>query len=195
VTGHITALLQRAATGDEQALDGLVAEVYAELEQIARSRLYRHYGSDSHDRTLEPAALVNETLLKLIKDPRGFDNRAHFFTFATRVMVNVMLEYQRRRSAAKRGGDCIRVTLSGVEPAAEPTIGLLDLESAFDELDRLDPRKGQVLRLKAVWGLENAEVARALEISERTVERDWRFARAWLLDRQGGSMEADDPHA
>jgi RNA polymerase sigma factor (TIGR02999 family) len=186
VTGHITALLQRAATGDGHALDGLVAEVYAELEQIARSRLYRHYGSEAQGRTLEPAALVNETLLKLIKDPRGFENRAHFFTFATRVMVNVMLEYQRRRSAAKRGGARIRVTLSGVEASAEPlAIGLLDLEAALDQLDRLDFRKGQVVRLKAVWGLENAEVARALEISERTVERDWRFARAWLLDRQG----------
>ncbi|HVS62680.1 MAG TPA: ECF-type sigma factor [Thermoanaerobaculia bacterium] len=190
MAGHITALLQRAATGDEHALDGLVAEVYAELEQIARSRLYRQYGSEAHARTLEPAALVNETLLKLIKDPRGFDNRAHFFTFATRVMVNVMLEYQRRRSAAKRGGDCIRVTLSEAEPAA-PTVGLWDLESAFEELDRLDPRKAQVLRLKAVWGLENAEVARALEISERTVERDWRFARAWLLDRNLHAPRSD----
>ncbi len=186
--GDITQLLHRAADGEGDAFEEVVAMVYADLQQLANRRLRRRFAGDPAALTLDPSALVNETLLKIVRSQQEFANRRHFYAFANRVMMRVLLDYQRRRRAEKRGGDQVRVTLvdvvaasSGVEPHR--------MAELIEEIDRLDPRKAEIVKLKVFWGLEHTEIADTLGISVSTVERDWRFARTWLaaeLDRSGG---------
>jgi RNA polymerase sigma factor (TIGR02999 family) len=182
--GDITLLLEQAAAGDATALDALARKVYADLERVAERRLRERFGADLAGVTLEPAALVNETFLKLLRTPLAFANRRHFFAFATRVMLRALTDYQRARAAAKRGGDQLRVTLAGIDSGATPLSTTAEqVGSSFAELEALDPRKAQVVALKVFWGLEATEIAATLEVSVRTVERDWRFARSWLRAR------------
>lgn len=179
----ITQLLGRAAQGDATAFERVAAWAYSELESLAESRMRRRYRR-LDGLTLEPAALVNETFLRLLEKPAGFANRRHFLAFASQVMLGALADYERRRRAQKRGGDRVRVTLSGLTtPTGEAEVPLGDLDAALRELDALDARKADIVKLRVLWGASNAEVARLLEISESTVERDWRFARLWLGER------------
>jgi RNA polymerase sigma factor (TIGR02999 family) len=184
----ITRLLQEVEAGRDGAMDELMGQIYEDLERMARSRLRQRFGARSAAITLEPAALVNESFLKLIRQRNAYDSRGHFFAIASRVMLRVIIDYQRDRGAAKRGGSAARVTLSldapGLltedRPSDEIDVGRL--AAALDKLDDLDPRKADVVRMKVVWGLENQEVAEALGASRSTVDRDWRFARAWMCE-------------
>jgi len=183
---EITRLLSLAAEGDDGAFGQVAAWAYAELERLAARRMRRHYGGRLDGLTLEPAALVNETFLRLLENPSGFANRRHFLAFASRVMLGALVDYERRRRADKRGGDRLRVTLTGLSAAAEPPdIRLSDLEAALADLEGLDPRKAEIVKLRVLWGASNADAARLLEVSASTVERDWRFARLWLGERLG----------
>lgn len=186
-TDEITLWLGRAAAGDDEARERVAAWAYRDLEQLAERRLRRAYGARAAALTLEPAALVNETFLRLLESPVGFENRRHFLAFASRVMLSALVDYQRGRGARKRGGDRVRVTLSGLadERAAAPEVGPAAFATALAELEALDARKADVVRLRVLWGAGNAEAARLLEVSVPTVERDWRFARSWLADRLG----------
>jgi RNA polymerase sigma factor (TIGR02999 family) len=187
--GDITLLLQRASSGDEEAHEELVQRVYGDLERVAGRRMRDRFGPELAGVTLEPAALVNETFLKLLRQekPVDFENRRHFFSFATQVMLRALTDYQRARAAAKRGGDRVRVTLAGlgrnnepVDPAAE------EIRAALAELEELDFRKAEVVALRVFWGCSMAEIAVSLDTSLRTVERDWRFAKSWLKKRLAG---------
>jgi RNA polymerase sigma factor (TIGR02999 family) len=184
-TDEITLWLGRAAAGDDEAQERVAAWAYGDLERLAARRLRRAYGARAAALTLEPAALVNETFLRLLESPVGFDNRRHFLAFASRVMLSALVDYQRGRSARKRGGDRVRVTLSGLveDRMADAGIVPADFAKALAELETLDARKADVVRLRVLWGAASAETARLLEISIPTVERDWRFARSWLADR------------
>ena len=178
----ITLLLTRAADGEPTAVDELYRRVFGELEQVATARLRARYGRDLAGATLEPAALVNETILHLIARPRRFENRRHFYAFTSKAMLHVLLNYERDKRAAKRGGDQVRLTLSALEREGEqPATSLVALAELLDQLEALDPRKAEVVRLRVLWGLENKEIAPLLGVSLATVERDWRFARTWLL--------------
>lgn len=180
----ITRLLRLAADGDTEAFAQVAAWAYVDLERLAASRMRRAFGGRSRGLTLEPAALVNETFLRLLETPTGFDNRRHFFAFASQVMIGALVDYQRRRGAQKRGAGLVRVTLAGLaEGAADPAVEASDLATALDELQELDPRKADVVRLRVLWGADLGEAARFLEVSEKTVQRDWRFARNWLAER------------
>jgi RNA polymerase sigma factor (TIGR02999 family) len=182
----ITRLLSLAAAGDEGAFEEVAAWAYAELERLADRRMRRQYRGRLDGLTLEPAALVNETFLRLLEKPTGFANRRHFLAFASRVMLGALADYERRRRAGKRGGERLRVTLSGLAAAAEPPdVRLTDLEAALGELEALDPRKAEIVKLRVLWGASNADAARVLEVSVPTVERDWRFSRLWLGERLG----------
>lgn len=182
--GDITLLLERAAEGDEQAHEALVRRVYGDLEKVAARRLYQRFGSDAQALTIEPAALVNETFLKLLRRPKKYENRRHFFSYATRVMLRTLADYQRARSAAKRGGDLVRVTLANAGVAGTPLEPEIEaIGACLEELEELDPRKAEVVVLKVFWGMEVAEIAEALSVSERTVAREWRFSRNWLRTR------------
>ena len=185
--GHdITRLLRQAERGQRGAMDRVAELVYADLRQRAAACLRRHHGASSSDATLQPTALVNEAYLRLIRQPRGFENRDHFFAVATKTMLRVLIDYHRERQAEKRGGDQLRVTLTGLGSAgADPAAAVSDLASALERLEALDGRKADVVKLRAVWGLEMAEIASVLDVSLATVERDWRFARTWLADELG----------
>lgn len=181
---RVTRLLQRASEGDAEAFGEVAEWAYARLERLAGQRLRRRYGAELGGVTLEPAAVVNETFLKLLWKPTGFADREHFLNFASKVMLRVLIDYDRRRRAEKRGGEAITVTLSAAGPGGEPTpYTVAALGEALEVLGELDERKTAVAKLRLLWGLENAEIARALEVSVPTVERDWRFVKSWLAVR------------
>jgi len=179
--GQVTRLFESAAGGDETAFDRVVVLVYGELERMASRQLHQRFdGLDGI--TLEPAALVNETLMRLLPDQPGFANRRHFFAFASKVMRRALIDYQRARGRVKRGGKALRVTLTGLgaEASAPPETDAAQVCEVFDHLEDLDPRKCEIVQLKIFWGMEMAEIADLLGISLSTVERDWSFSRAWL---------------
>jgi RNA polymerase sigma factor (TIGR02999 family) len=179
----ITRAIRRAADGDAAALDDVVAWAYVHLERLAAAQMRQAFGRDLAGVTLEPAALVNETFLKLLEEPLNFENRRHFFAFASTVLKRVLLDYHRRRSAAKRGGGALHVTLSGLQEGQPSSTGVVGLVRALEELEAFDARKAEVVSLRLLWGLEMSEIADAMEVSLSTVERDWRFARSWLAER------------
>ena len=193
-SGDITRLLRRVTEGEDRAFEELVARVYPELERVASARMRGDFGRELPGVTLEPAALVNETILKLIEHPRGFENRRHFYAYATKVMVRVLVDYQRRRSAAKRGGDRVQVTLSGLSSSKDSTVtGALELAEVLERLAELDPRQAEVVQLRLFWGLEIKEIAETLAVSPSTVDRDWRFARRWLAwELRGGTQQTSE---
>lgn len=176
--GHVTQLLARAEAGDERALDALFPLVYAELHRAAERALR----SERPGHTLQPTALVNEAYLKLVGGGAvPSRNRAHFIGIASRAMRQILVDHARRRQAAKRGGG-IRIDTLGADPA-DPTSGIDDLVALDDALERLSavsPRLRQVVELRFFGGLSEAEIAAALEVTTRTVQRDWARARAWL---------------
>jgi len=187
--GEITRLLHDLEEGQPDAMDHLMQVVYDDLERMARAQLRRQFGDHADRVTLEPAALVNESYMRLVKQRATYDNRGHFFSIATRMMIRVLIDYRRRRSADKRGGDS-KITLSFAEEPADPPqqsqtheVDLDALDEAVTELEQLDPRKADVMKMRIVWGLTNDEIAEALDVSRPTIEREWRFAKAWLADR------------
>ena len=172
--------------------------VYPDLERIALSHLSRQFGERARAVTLEPAALVNESFLRLIRQRTSYDNRSHFFAIATRLMLRVLLDYQRQRLAARRGGGRKRIQLSldgQIGPGNGPDTGI-EIESlvkALERLEALDTRQAEVVKMRVIWGLEINEIADALGMSPSTVKRDWRFARAWLRD-EAAQTNRDDTH-
>lgn len=179
--GEITRLFEAAANGDESAFDAIVARVYGELEDLAGRQMRHRFGGLS-GLTLEPAALVNETLLRVLRQPRSFANRRHFFAFCSRVMRRVLVDYQRSRGRQKRGGGMLKVTLTELSatPSDPVAANAGDVVEALERLEHLDPRKAEVVQLRVFWGLEMNEIAATLEVSLATIERDWRFSRSWL---------------
>ena len=176
----ITELLIGWNQGDKGALDRLMPLVYDELRNVARHHLA---AEDTH--SLESAALVNETYLRLVDQQRvEWRNRAHFFAISARMMRRILVDHARQRRAAKRGGD--RPTLS-----LDPSLGLperkdLDvvaLDEALGNLSRLDPQQARVIELRFFGGLTIEETSEALNISPATVTRDWVTAKAWLFDQ------------
>ena len=194
-TDDITRFLKEAEAGREGATDRLMEAVYADLERVAGRHMRDRFGHGLPGVTLEPAALVNESFMKLIRQRKQFDNRGQFFAIATRIMLRVLVDYQRSRGAAKRGGDRDRITLSLEPPATETDlgeavdgIGVDALVEALENLETLDSRKADVVKLRVVWGLSMSQIAESLGISLATVERDWSFAKAWLA-REAERME------
>ncbi len=197
-TARITTLLHDIHAGRDGAMDELMSIVYEDLERVAHRHLRERFGAGMDRLTLEPAALVNESFLRLLKQREGFDNRGHFFAIATRVMLRVLVDYCRQRSAAKRGGgmDRMSITFDDTISASDSprSLGEIDVESlsdALSNLEALDPRKADVVRMRVVWGMQHEAIAEALNISVPTVERDWRFARAWLADAVTAHAAAD----
>jgi RNA polymerase sigma factor (TIGR02999 family) len=198
----ITLLLRRIDEGERGAMDQLMDVVYGDLERMAASQLRKQFGQRAEQITLEPAALVNESFLQLIKQRKGFDNRGQFFAIATRLMLRVMKDYRRQKLAAMRGGPGIgesgdfRMTLAidrlpgaGVSMAEHPrSHDLVEIDALADALDKMeaqDPRSADILKMRVVWGMSVAEIAEALDISPSTIDRDWKWAKAWLAEELG----------
>ena len=181
--GDVTVLLRRVHDGDPAALDRLLPIVYDELRAAARRALGREHAGAGH--TLHATELVHEAFFKLAGGAgmAGIDwqGRAHFFAIAARAMRQVLVEYARRRLADKRGGGAVHVTL-GAADAAVPTDGeeLLALDEALERLGATQPRLRALVEHRYFAGLSERETAAVLGVSERTVQRDWARARAWL---------------
>lgn len=172
--GEVTRLLHAVREGDAQALDSLVPLVYEELRLLARRELYR----EAPGHTLHATALVHEVYLKLAGGGMPASDRTHFLAIAARAMRQVLVDHARRRKALKRGGDVVCTTLTD---AGGPIEFRPDEMIALDEaLEGLDPRQRQVVEFRFFAGMEEAEIADVLEISTRTVRREWVKARAWL---------------
>jgi RNA polymerase sigma factor (TIGR02999 family) len=192
---RITQLLHRVNDDAQGAMDDLMDAVYDDLCRVAERHMVQEFGRGLPGVTMEPSALVNESFLRIIKQRNEYDNRGQFFAIATKVMLRVLVDYQRRRGAAKRGGDHQRITLTlerhagpGGPSVGDTLIGVENLVEALDGLEALDRRKADVVKMKVVWGLTMPQIAQSLDISLATVERDWAFAKAWLT-RQTSTMK------
>jgi RNA polymerase sigma factor (TIGR02999 family) len=174
---EITALLGRVRDGDVRAREQLMPLVYRDLEAIARA--YARTGS-----SIEPRGLVHELYLKLVQSPLDARDRKHFFTIAALAMRQILADRTRRRRAAKRGGDAVRVTLSGLA-ADERELDGIAVAAALDRLEARSPRQARIVEMRCLLGMSVPETAEALEVSERTVHSEWRLARAWLLRELG----------
>jgi RNA polymerase sigma-70 factor, ECF subfamily len=164
----------------------MMALVYAELRRLAASYLRR----ERPDHTLQPTALVHEAFMRLL-DQRQIDwsNRAQFMGLAAVMMRRILVNHARDRVAGKRGGGAehVPLTLAG-EGIGAAEVNLLDLHDALDRLGEADQRKAQIVELKFFGGLTTEEIAETLRISPATVERDWKFARAWLYRVVSGTV-------
>ncbi len=179
-SSEVTQLLLAWGDGDDSALEQLALLVQTELERIARHYLQ----AEQPGHLLQTTALVNEAWLRLIDWRRvNWQNRAHFYSVAAQLMRRVLVDEARERHAQKRGGNALRVSFSVAAVVAdEQGIELLALDTALLELAALDARKAQIVELRFFGGLSIEEVAEVLQISERTVMRDWEFAQTWLFN-------------
>jgi len=179
LTRNITHLLKEWSEGDQRALDELTPLVYEELRQQAA----RYLRKERPNHSLQATALINEAFLRLIdvKDVQ-WQNRAHFFAIAAKIMRRILLNYARDQHRQKRGGSAVQVSLSEVATfTLERPEELIALDDALERLTAVDERKSRVVELKYFGGLENEEIAEVLKISAITVMRDWKFAKAWLF--------------
>jgi len=180
VSHPVSRVLAKLGQGDRAAADELLPLVYAELRRLAQARLARLPAGQ----TLQPTALVHEAFIELVGrgDP-GWDGRAHFFGAAAQAMHDILVDQARRKGAVKRGGDQHRAEFDEDELAAtigRPIVDVLALAAALERLRAEHPRPAAIAMLKLFAGADDADVAAAHAITARTVERDWRFARAFL---------------
>jgi RNA polymerase sigma factor (TIGR02999 family) len=178
---EVTRLLQELGHDQPEAAERLVPILYAELRALAG----KHMRAERADHTLQPTALVHEAFLRLVDQRNAhWQNRAHFFAVAARVMRRILVDHARRQRAAKRGNGS-HVTLNEEIAADSPCVDVLALEDALERLRDLDERVFRVVELRVYGGLEVVETAAMLGVSEPTVKRDWRFAKAWLARELG----------
>jgi RNA polymerase sigma-70 factor, ECF subfamily len=176
---EITQLLVAWSDGDQVALTKLIPLVESELRRLARTYMSR----ERIDHTLQTTALINEAYVKLI-DASGvrWQNRAHFFGIAARVMRRVLVDFARQRNFRKRGGGSQQITFNealAIADAGHPDVVAVD--EALNALSNIDERKARIVEMRFFGGLTEKETAAALEVSPETVRRDWRLAKAWLL--------------
>ena len=177
----VSVVLQAAQAGNRQAAADLLPLVYAELHQLARARP----GRQAPGKTLTPTALVHEAYVRIAGDSAvSWEGRQHFFFAAARAMRDILVEQARRKAAPKHGGGLRREELDDacalLEPPSEDVLAVHD---ALTELEQRDPLKAQIVLLRYFTGLTMDETAAILGLAERTLDRHWRYIRAWLMKR------------
>jgi RNA polymerase sigma factor (TIGR02999 family) len=182
----VTVLLGEWSHGNRTALNQLLPLVYAELRRVAA----RELRSERADHTLQPTALVHEVFIRLV-DQRQVDwqNRAHFFGVAAKVMRRILVDYARRHGAIKRGEGVRCVSIDEVKDVAAPNeMPILALDQALDRLETVDTELAKIVELRTFGGLTIEEAAHVLSVSPSTAERDWRTAKAWLKHELGSNV-------
>lgn len=174
----ITLLLQAAERGEKQSSEDLLPMVYEELRRLAAARMKR----ESVGHTLQPTALVHEAWLRLVnEEDRSWPSRAYFFAAAAEAMRRILVEHARRKGRLKHGGGQQRLNVEDLNLAeAAPDENILLINEALEHLEAEHPQQARIVVLKYFSGLSNKEVAQALGMSERSVDRHWVFAKAWL---------------
>lgn len=184
----ITDLLARWRGGDEVALERLTPFVYDELRSIAGAIFRQEHAGH----TLQPTAVVHEAFIQLWEADVSWQDRAHFFALAARMMRRILLDHARARKAQKRGGGIRMVTLAEDAAGGDSLdVRLLDLDRVLGELAARDPRKAELVELRQFGGLKIEEIVEVTGLSESTVQRDLRFATAWLTRRLAETPPAD----
>jgi RNA polymerase sigma factor (TIGR02999 family) len=174
---EVTRLLLAWSNGHAAAGDALMEAVYGELRKMARGYLHRERAGHS----LPPTALVHEAYLKLIDQQRvKWQNRAHFFAIAARVMRRILVDHARERASAKRGGGATFTPLDIDGRVEAPGVDILAVDVALEKLARIDERQCRLIELRFFGGLTVEEAAAALGVAPITVKRDWALARTWL---------------
>jgi len=178
-TDPITQVLQAIGRSEGGAAAELLALVYSELRRLAAAWMAR----ESSAQTLQPTALVHEAWLRLVSDKeRTWQNRAHFFGAAAEAMRRILIENARRKSRLKHGGGQARVDIEDLELAqTPPDDSILLINEALEHLEAEDAGLARIVMLKFFGGLSIREVAESLELSERTADRQWAYAKAWLF--------------
>ena len=178
-THDVTVILREWCDGDKSAAERLFPLVYDELKRQARGFLNR----ERADHTLQPTALVHEAYLRLVDQTvLNAGNRRHFFAIASRLMRQILVDHARQYKAEKRGGAARRFSLDEIEFLPAQTAGdLLALNDALEKLEAIDERKSRVVDMRFFGGMSEAEIAEVLDINEKTVRRDWQFAKLWLF--------------
>ena len=177
-TDRVTEILQAANQGDQTATSKLLPLVYAELRRLARAQM----AGLPPGNTLQPTALVHEAFLRLVSTGgNDWNTRGHFFTAAAEAMRRILVEQARRKASLKRGGDRQRVDAADEDLAIDaPSTDVLALDEALERLQADDPRKAQIVMYRYFAGLNRDETASAMDISVRTVDREWRYIKARL---------------
>jgi len=178
VPHQVTTLLKQWGDGDRTALEQLMPLVYNELHRLA----HQHMRRERRGHILQTSALINEAYLRLVDKPQiRWENRAHFFGIAARLMRRILVEEARKRDSAKRGGTAIQVPMDEVKNLAQKqAANVIALDDALKTLETIDPRQCEIVELRFFGGLSIEETADFLKASPGTVMRDWTFARAWL---------------
>jgi RNA polymerase sigma factor (TIGR02999 family) len=177
-SNQVTELLTRWSNGEEAAREKLVPLVYDELRRVAR----RCLAGQPRDQTLQSTALVHEAYLRLVgRNEVHWQNRVHFFAVAARLMRGILVDHARMRSASKRGGGNLTLTLDdALASPKQREVDLVALDEALNALASLDPKQGELVELRFFAGLSIEDTSRVLGISPATVKREWATARAWL---------------
>lgn len=180
-------MLEQVGRGEAASSEALLPAVYEELRRIAAARM----AQEAAGQTLQPTALVHEAWLRLVGEGgRNWQNRAHFFGAASEAMRRILIESARRKARLKRGGGQVRVDLDSFElAAASPDERVLLIDEALARLEKKNPELGRIVSLKFFGGLTNDEVAEMLGVNEKTVRRQWTFAKAWLLENISAELQ------
>jgi len=183
---EITLVLHAIGRGDSRASDELLPLVYDELRRLAAVRMAR----EAAGQTLQPTALVHEAWLRLVNNgDRTWQNRGHFFGAASEAMRRILIDNARRKSSIKRGGGQNRLNIEDLELAAStPDDRMLLIDQALQRLEEDDPESARVVVLKFFGGLTNKEVGKTLGVTERTIERQWAYAKASLFQNIRGEV-------
>lgn len=183
---QVTKLLEQWSGGDEAALERLMPLVHDELHRLA----HQHMRRENPGHILQTSALINEAYLRLVDQPRiAWQDRAHFFGIAARLMRRILVDDARKRNSDKRGGSMIQVPLDEATATVEQqAANVTALDDALQKLEIIDARHGQIVELRFFGGLSIEETAKVLKVSPGTVMRDWTFARAWLRSEMSGNL-------
>lgn len=179
---QLTELLDAWRAGDGRAFESLINATHAQLRQMADERMRR-----AGPMTLAPQDLLNEAVVRLLESPPDLRNRSHFFATMSLLMRSIVVDFARARVAEKRGGGAARVTFTeSVDAEGGDVFEVLALDDALNKLAQVDPRGADVLHLHYFAGLKQDQVADLMKVSVKTIERDLRFARAWLEQAMAG---------
>jgi RNA polymerase sigma factor (TIGR02999 family) len=192
----VTRLLREWSSGRQDVVEELTPLVYAELRRLATS----YFRRERPDHTLQPTALIHEAWMRLVDQGQPqWDSRSHFYSFAAHLMRQILVDHARSRRAFKRGAGGQNFSVSDLDVASPgPDLDVLAVDEALHKLEGIDERKVRIIELRFFSGMTVEEIAEALEISTRTVERELRLARAWLWqalksEKYIGGVAAENP--